>query len=153
MPRWYRLVKDRYAAQAFDGKGARLGGGRWNSKGVAVVYAADSIAPAALELLVHLHRHEILSRYRLFGLDIPDEDLLSLDPRDLPPDWRADPAPTSTARIGDGWAASRESLALAVPSVLVPTQQNVLINPAHSRFEHTLETVEAEEFRFDPRLA
>jgi RES domain-containing protein len=51
MPRFYRLVKSRFAEQAFDGEGAKLAGGRWNSKGVTIAYAADSIALAALELL------------------------------------------------------------------------------------------------------
>ena len=72
MSTFFRLVKARYADQAFDGEGAKLSGGRWNSKGVAVVYAADSIALAALELLIHLHSHEILNSYRLYRIEIGD---------------------------------------------------------------------------------
>jgi RES domain-containing protein len=152
MPDFFRLVKARYADQAFDGEGARLGGGRWNSKGVAVVYVADSVALAALELLIHLHSHQILNRYRLYRIEIDELDLLSLDDRDLPPDWRDDPPPSSTARIGDGWVASGESLGLRVPSAVIPPQHNLLISPAHPRFERALETVRDEPFVFDPRL-
>jgi RES domain-containing protein len=152
MPTFFRLVKARYADQAFDGEGAKLSGGRWNSKGVAVVYAADSIALAALELLIHLHSHEILNSYRLYRIEIGNADLLTLDRRDLPKDWQSDPPPSSTAHLGDGWVASGESLALAVPSVVVPSQQNILINPSHPRFEQALNTTRQEAFVFDPRL-
>ena len=152
MPTFFRLVKARYADQAFDGEGAKLSGGRWNSKGVAVVYAADSIALAALELLIHLHSHEILNSYRLYRIEIGDADLLSLDARDLPKDWRIDPPPSSTAHVGDGWVTSNDSLALAVPSVVIPSQHNILINPAHTHFDRALKTVRPEPFVFDPRL-
>ncbi len=152
MPTFFRLVKARYADRAFDGEGAKLGGGRWNSKGVAVVYAADSIALAALELLIHLHSHHVLEHYHLYRIEIGETELLSLDERDLPKDWRTDPPPTSTAKIGDDWVASGQSLALAVPSAVIPAQHNVLISPAHSRFARALESVATEPFEFDPRL-
>ena len=42
-----RLVLSKYAESAFDGQGARLFGGRWNSKGTPMVYAASSLALAA----------------------------------------------------------------------------------------------------------
>ena len=121
-------------------------------KGVAVVYAADSIALAALELLIHLHSHEILNSYRLYRFEIGNADLSLLDARDLPKDWRADPPPSSTARLGDGWVASNDSSGAGIPSVVIPSQQNMLINPAHSRFDRTLKTVRPESFVFDPRL-
>lgn len=152
MPTFYRLVKTRYADQAFGGEGAKLAGGRWNSKGVSVAYAADSVALAALDLLVHLHSHEILNSYRLSNVEIEEEDLLALDDRDLPRDWRADPLPSSTARVGDGWVRSEESLALLVPSVVIPSQHNILINPAHPHFGRALKTVREQDFVFDPRL-
>ena len=145
MSGFYRLVKARYADQAFDGEGARLCGGRWNSKGMAVVYAADSIALAALELLIHLHSHEILNSYRLYRIEVDERDLLTLDGRDLPKDWRSDPPPSSTARLGDGWIASKQSLGLRVPSAVIPSQHNLLISPAHPRFERLLESVEEQE--------
>ncbi|MCB1800112.1 MAG: RES domain-containing protein [Gammaproteobacteria bacterium] len=152
MPELFRLVKARHADQAFDGEGARLSGGRWNSRGVALIYTADSIALAALELLVHLHSHEVLNSYRLYRIDIPDEDLLALDDRDLPRDWRNDPPPSSTAQVGDGWVAAGASLALAVPSAIVPSQHNVLVNPAHAGFAQAIESVREEPFLFDRRL-
>ncbi|MGH8472716.1 MAG: RES family NAD+ phosphorylase, partial [Gammaproteobacteria bacterium] len=101
--RAYRLVKARYADTALDGSGAKAHGGRWNSKGVRMVYASDSVALAALELLVHLHRSAVLNRYVLFSLELHDESVMVLDESALSPDWRGDPPPSSTAGIGDEW--------------------------------------------------
>jgi RES domain-containing protein len=149
----YRLVKERYADSALDGSGAEAHGGRWNSKGVAMGYASDSVALAALELLVHLHRSEVLNRYVLFTLQPPDESVMVLDKATLPADGRGEPPPSSTAAIGDEWVTRGVSLALAVPSTLIPRQRNVLINPAHPDFEAVVRAATAEPFKFDPRLA
>lgn len=150
--RAYRLVKARYAGTALDGSGAKAHGGRWNSKGVTMVYASDSVALAALELLVHLHRSEVLNQYVLFSLELADESVMVLDDSALPADWRGYPSPSSTAAIRDEWIASRLSLALAVPSTIVPQQRNVLFNPAHAEFEAVIAAASVEPLNFDPRL-
>lgn len=149
----YRLVKERWAGSALDGSGAKAYGGRWNSPGTAILYASESIALAALELLVHLHRGQVLWCYRLFTLSIPDSSVRRLDASDLPLDWRADPLPVSTARLGDGWAASGRSLALQVPSVIIPREHNLLVSPAHPDFAPIAEEAASESFGYDPRLA
>lgn len=151
--RVYRLVKERFRASALDGSGAKAFGGRWNPKGLAIVYASDSISLAALELLVHLHRSAVLDHYQVITLDVADEDLLILDDTQLPTDWRTDPAPASTAAIGATWLRDQTSVALAVPSVLIPQQRNLLLNPAHPRFERLARAAIFEPFKFDPRLA
>ncbi|QVL48930.1 MAG: RES domain-containing protein [Thiocapsa sp.] len=150
--RVYRLVKERFADTALDGSGAKVYGGRWNRKGHAVVYASDSIALAALELLVHLHRSEVLNEYRLARLDLPDDEVLLLDDAGLPANWREDPAPVSTAAIGAAWLTGGQSLALSVPSVLIPQQRNLLLNPAHGRAGGVFATATLEPFDFDPRF-
>ena len=96
-----RLVKARYAATAFDGEGARVYGGRWSSPGTAVVYAAESVAVAMLEILVHVQYPSVLNSYSLIEAEFPDtfvEDLATLA---LPADWKQSPPPTSTQAIGD----------------------------------------------------
>lgn len=152
MQRYFRLVKARFAERAFDGEGAKLAGGRWNSKGITVAYAADSIALAALELLVHLHSHEILNHYRLCSIGLAAADILTLDERDIPRDWRDDPPPSSTARLGNDWVKAQASLALMIPSVVIPKQHILLINPAHPDFKKVRKTIRNEPFVFDPRL-
>ena len=151
--RVYRLVKARHAASPLDGSGAKTYGGRWNSPGVALVYTADTVSLAALEPLAHLHRGEVLNRYVLVSVDLPDAAVVELDAAGLPPDWRRDPPRASTAALGDAWVASGASLALLVPNVLVPQQRNILINPADPDFPTAAGSARAEPFDFDPRLA
>lgn len=153
MPTVYRLIKTRHAGTAFDGYGAKTYGGRWNSKGVAACYASDSVALAVLEVLVHLRDTGILESYTLCSLDLPEDEVMELDPAALPEEWRADPAPISTAAIGDGWLAAGESLALAIPSTIIPSQRNYLLNPAHPAYaQRVAAAAHCEPFSLDGRL-
>src|ERR1700719_2551514 len=89
----WRIVKARQAAGAFDGDGARVDGGRWNSPGTPVVYTSQSAALAALEILVHLGRASILRAYVLIPCTFDDAVVSRLDRRRLPKSWRSYPAP------------------------------------------------------------
>ncbi|HHJ18429.1 MAG TPA: RES domain-containing protein, partial [Gammaproteobacteria bacterium] len=110
MKRAYRLIKAKYADNPLDPQGAKQYGGRWNSKGVAAVYASDSIALAALEKLVHLHRNDVLNHFVLCEVTLKDDVIMKLAEDTLPKDWRDDPPPSSTMAIGDEWLARGESL-------------------------------------------
>jgi len=133
-------------------EGAKKHGGRWNSKGNGVVYVGDSIALCALELLVHLHQSEILNSYSLCSIEVDVKMVMILDSTDYPEDWRKDPSPTSTADIGDQWLQSGSSLALSVPSTIIPAQSNFLLNPNHEEFDNIKSTIKIEPFIFDDRL-
>lgn len=148
----YRLVKRKWSEQAFDGEGARRYGGRWNSKGKRCIYLASTPSLALLEIMVHLDDYSLLEDYRLYQMTIADSSLLELDPDSLPQDWDADPAPLSTAQIGNEWLGSLASTALYVPSTIVPLETNILINPAHQQYPEVLETATEIDFRADPRL-
>ena len=148
----YRLVKARHADTAFDGEGARRFGGRWNSKGQPAVYVASSESLAVLEVLVHLGRREPLPRYALFQVWIPAETIVHLDDNALPPNWRDPIPPAATAEIGDAWLANGKSLALAVPSVVVPREVNYMLNPAHPGFAEVVAGAQRVLFAFDERL-
>lgn len=152
MPRVWRLVKTRYAATAFDGEGARLYGGRWNSPGVRVVYGAGSVALAILEVLVHLNASELLPAYSLVSAEVPDDLVELLPAAALPANWKASPPPAETVAVGDGWVAAGRTAALAVPSAVVETERNYLLNPAHPGFSRIVVGL-PERFAFDPRLA
>jgi RES domain-containing protein len=123
------------------------------TSGTAILYASESSALAALELLVHLGRGQALGSYRLFTLSIPDSSVRRVDASDLPLDWRADPLPARTARLGDGWAALGRSLALLVPSVIIPREHNLLVSPSHADFATIAGNAASEPFGYDPRLA
>ena len=147
----WRIVKAKHAAQAFDGKGARRFGGRWNSPGTSVVYVAESRALAALEMLVHLQASEILKSYSMIPVAFPEDLVTSVAPEDLPADWRAFPAPAALQTIGDEWVARSDSLVLSVPSVAIDEEHNFLINPEHPDFP-ALSVGSPEPFEFNRRL-
>lgn len=151
MIRAWRLVKSRHASTAFDGEGARLHGARWNSPGTLVAYASENVALAVLEVLVHLQASAILDSYSLASVRFPSELIEDLDVSALPGRWRRFPAPRETRAIGDQWVRERRSAVLRVPSVIVSSADNFLLNPAHADFAKA--TVEPPEpFEFDPRL-
>jgi RES domain-containing protein len=147
----WRLVKSRHAAAAFDGEGAQLHGGRWNSPGTRVAYASDSIALAALEVLAHLQSTAVLEAYSLATIRFPEDRVEVLEKASLPVRWRQFPTPPENQAIGDRWVAEGRSLILRVPSAIIPSASNVLINPSHPDFSKVV-IGRPERFAFDPRL-
>ena len=153
MSRANRLIKTRHRADVWTGEGARRFGGRWNRKGDAAVYAASSASLAALETLVHLGRVEVLrASYTLFAVELDDALVESLDPVDLPGDWARQPAAPSTAELGSRWLTENRAFALRVPSVVVPEEGVLLLNPGHAAFADLVATATELAFAFDPRL-
>jgi RES domain-containing protein len=151
MGRAWRIVKTRFATDAFSGEGARLYGGRWNSPGIAMVYTAGSISLATLELLVHLDNTSVLPSYSICSVDFDDLLVAILDPATLPFDWRQSPPPTSLQIIGDDWISRSSSVLLKVPSAVIENESIYLINPAHTDFKK-LVIGAMEAFEVDPRL-
>jgi RES domain-containing protein len=147
----WRICKSRYAAQAFDGEGARVYGGRWNSPGTRVAYASESVALATLEVLVGLQDTSLLTSYSLIKVEFPEELMERLDRRRLPSDWSQHPPTPETQRIGDLWVAEARSAVLQVPSAVVEAEHNYLLNPAHQRFGRIV-VHRPKPFRLDPRL-
>jgi RES domain-containing protein len=135
MTRAWRITKAKYAQAPLDGEGARLFGGRWSHPGTRVVYFAQSLSLATLEVLVHLHETPVLADYVVFAVDFPDECLTILQESDLPGNWRLFPTPRENQAIGDRWAQALSSLVLRVPSAIVAQEWNYLINPAHPDFQ------------------
>ena len=148
----WRITKRKHARNAFSGEGARQFGGRWNSPGVAVVYTAGSQSLAALEMLVHLESSELLQNYLLLPVQIEDRLIATLGREELPKHWRANPPPPKLREIGDAWTLSGKSVALRVPSAVVPAEYLYILNPRHPHFS-ALRIGEPVPFGFDPRLA
>ena len=148
----WRLTKAKYARTALSGVGSALRAGRWHGRGRPVVYAASSSALALLETLVHVERAELLrAEYVAVPLSVPADLAERLTPDDLPADWRAWPHPASTRALGTAWFDERRSAALVVPSVVVPHEWNVLLNPTHPDFR-LVGVGEPEPFPVDARL-
>jgi len=152
MPTAYRIFKTKFAKTWFDGEGAFLFGGRWNTRGTRVLYAAGSLSLAALEMLVHLDSAELLSSYSYATLEFEANDVLPVEEFvKLPKNWSSSPPPLAVQRIGDNWAASMRSLVLRVPTSVVPGEFNYLVNVAHPKFS-TIKRGKPQLFRFDERL-
>ena len=147
-----RIVKAKYASNAFDGEGARLAGGRWNSPGVAMVYTSESVALALLETLVHLGRTAILANFVIFACVFDEAIVETLSPRKLPWNWRTYPAPPALQGIGDEWVRIGRSAVLRVPSVVADGESNFLLNPAHNDFGN-IRILGPARFDFDRRLS
>lgn len=147
----WRICKRKHLKHAFSGEGARLFGGRWNNPGVAVVYVAGSQSLAALEMLVHLNASDLLAKYVLIPVEIEETMIASMDPGRLPKNWRRDPAPPESKAVGDEWILSGSSVVLRVPSTLVPSESNFLLNPGREDFS-LLKIGEPLGFEFDARL-
>jgi RES domain-containing protein len=149
MPEAWRIVKAKHSATAFSGESAAKTGGRWNSRGVPMVYASSSKSLAVLENLVHL-TPPFSFQYSAIRLQF-DEALAEVFPAGkLPPDWRCEPPPPSTKAIGDAWTLEARSAVLAVPSIITG-DLNFLVNPNHPDFQKVVVS-KPEPFVFDPRL-
>jgi RES domain-containing protein len=144
----YRLHSSRYPA--FDGQGAAINGGRWNSKGTPVIYAAASPSLAALEVLVHF---SVLPKdFVLTSISIPDSVQVRNVPEAALIEGWDNPVPIpATREYGHRWIAARESLVLRVPSTVIKAESNYVINVNHPDFER-LQFGTPEPFHFDPRL-
>lgn len=148
----YRLCSARYVATAFTGLGASLAGGRWNDRGLAMVYTASSLSLAALECLVHFSAQTLPTDYVSLIVTVsPRISALEIDSRSLPPDWAEEDPPLITRDLGSKWLQQNSSLLLKVPSAIIPTESNYLINPLHPDFAQ-LQIQPPVPFPFDPRL-
>jgi RES domain-containing protein len=136
---------------AFCGIGAKQNPGRWNSAEVSMVYTAESLSLAMLEMLVHLDEIMLRLSYVFFEVEASTNLILKLPEKDLPANWKIYPAPSSTKVTGDKWAGAMSSLILKVPNTLSPIEQTFLINPEHPDFEKL--TINGPyPVSFDPRL-
>ena len=148
----WRIAREIHVDSALEGVGGLMVSGRWHRRGRPILYTASSAALAALEVLVHVEPLQAPDDLRLLGLDLPDElTLEELGPALLPEDWRSVPAPESTQSIGNAWLERSSSVALRVPSVVVPMETNVLLNPRHPDMTR-VRISSNEAFRFDSRL-
>ena len=146
----WRLVTARFSDTAFSGEGARLYGGRWNLKGVPVIYTSATQSLAMLEMLVQ--DEPLRARYVMIPATLPKGMKVErLVPEQLPTDWRSLAARQQLQALGTDWARRRSSAALAVPSAVIPSETNYLLNPLHPSFAK-IEIGKPQDFVTDLRL-
>jgi RES domain-containing protein len=138
--------------EALSGEGARIFGGRWNYPGTSAVYVSEHLSLAALEFFVRLNLDDFEETFAAIPIDIPDSIKVNrLELRSLPNNWRNIPPDRSTQDIGDTWLQKAETAVLAVPSVIVPFEFNMVLNPNHYDFKK-LRIEKTHNFSYDPRL-
>jgi len=153
----YRISKELNPAKAFSGQGAKDWGGRWNSRGVAVVYTAAHRSLSILEVLVHVKggartgTAAISAPYYIYGVSFDAALLEELQISSLPPGWNSEPPGAASQSLGDAWVSAARSAILAVPSVIVPEERNYVLNPNHPRFPE-IQIGSPVACSFDPRL-
>ncbi len=149
--RLFRLSKSKFAYD-LPAKGAELAGGRWNSRGKALLYTGQSRALCTAEIAVHTPLGNIPMDYELVEMTIPDSVMVKeIEISDLPFDWKSIPHSHSTQEIGDKFISDNEFLIFKVPSVIVRGEFNFLINPVHGKFNE-VEINSITKFEFDIRL-
>lgn len=152
MPLFYRIVQENRADSAFDGEGARLYGGRWNSPGVPAVYLAESRALAALEILVHAPREALRLNWIVIELEVPDSLIDRVPASKLPGSWRLQPSSQQAQAFGTRWLRDFRNLALLLPSIVIPEENSLLLNPKDPAMSG-MKPGKHKPFSFDPRLA
>jgi RES domain-containing protein len=147
------VLRKPYARTPFDGEGSYQYGGRWSSPGTRLSYTSEHQSLVMLEYFVHLEASDPPSDLVLASADIPDDlPRERIEAGKLPANWRETPALAELARLGDDFAQSGEGCLLIVPSALVPSESNWLINPLHEEFRK-ITIRETEPLIYDPRLS
>jgi len=152
LTRVYRILREPYAANAFDGEGAYRYGGRWSSPGTRLCYTSEHQSLAMLEYFVHLDAGDAPPDLMLAAADIPDDlPRQRIDISELPSHWRETPTPAELTHLGDQFVQQSERCILTVPSALAPKENNWLINPLHADFQKIVARP-PEPLSYDPRM-
>jgi len=147
----FRLSKAAYGLD-LSGKGAERSGGRWNSKGVPMVYTSSSRALCTAEIAVHVALGLVPSGYQLITIEIPERyNIEELDLQILTDGWKSFPYTRETQQLGDSFIKNKKSLVMKVPSAVVQGDFNFLINPLHEGIAEIV-VLKTEMFLFDERL-
>src|SRR3954462_5681048 len=147
----WRICRRRYATEAASGEGARLYGGRWNSRGMRVVYASTSLALAAVETFINLEPNLVPNDLVSIAGEIPEGiEILRVTIENLPAKWNRG-REESLRKVGDAWVREGLTAALLVPSAAIKGEWNLLLNPAHADFAR-VKFDAPETFEFDMRM-
>ncbi len=146
----YRVSKAQYADD-LSGRGAELYGGRWNSRGIRMIYTSATRALCTVEIAANLSLGLVPPNYKLITLEFPSKSVYALPSKQYPKNWSAFPHLDATQNLGNKFILEAEHLILKVESALVQDEYNYLINPMHKDFAK-VELKQVEDYRFSKRL-
>jgi RES domain-containing protein len=147
----FRIARKKFIHD-LSGAGARLHGGRWNRKGTAMLYTAESRSLAIVEYLVHVPIALVPDDVCIARITVPEgTEADELKAGRLPVGWKSYPASEELAELGSAWAKENKKLLLKVPSAVVTGEYNILINPAHKLFTR-VKVLDVEPFEAIKRM-
>ena len=146
----YRISSPKYI-EDLSGAGSKQYGARWNDKGVAMVYFAQSRAMAVMEVLVHLRPDDIDKDFILAEFEILDDSILTINVNDLPENWKEESEVETLKQIGNKFIKDNQFLLMKVPSVIIEEDYNLVFNPNHPH-SNKIKLIEKRIFRFDVRF-
>jgi RES domain-containing protein len=147
----WRTTRKKYVREAFSGDGAKQFGGRWNPPGTPMVYTAQSLSLAILELIVHLEDDGDITSYAAIPVTFPRALVQILPESRWPDKWFSLPIAEPSQQVGKEWVDAMSSVVLQVPSSVVPRESNFLINPLHPKFSK-LKIGSPQSLHIDQRL-
>jgi len=145
----YRITGKKFAHD-ITGTGAAMYGGRWNKKGTPVLYTGESKEIALLETIVHTPPM-LIPNLDIIIFEIPNNSITEIKIQDLPSNWTDYPAPSILAKLGAEWIEKGETLALKVPSCIIHSSHNFILNCRHLDYGK-IKMIEHKDFHFDSRL-
>lgn len=145
----YRITSRAYARD-LSGTGAMLFGGRWNPKGVRMLYTSESLSLAVLEVIANLSGGQLSNLLYAVRLELPD-DLPVFEPSNLPLDWQMFPHGAETVSAGQAFIKANKYVCMRVPSAIIPSEYNYLLNPMHELYDR-VKYLDANPIMLDKRL-
>lgn len=144
-------VGSRKFAKQLTGEGAKLHGGRWNSIGTACIYTGESISLCVLEYAANVNLHQLSSSLAVSVYTLPERSWKEFSIKELPGNWQEVPAPAETQEWGTKLLQEANHLALKLPSVIIPSEFNYILNPLHPAFKK-VKIKDIRPFTFDTRI-
>jgi RES domain-containing protein len=147
----FRIVRKKYA-EDLSGEGAKLYGGRWNEIGSPCIYTSNNASLCLCEYLVNLPTYLLPSDLQLIQYSIEDNLIQYVEKYQLPEGWNSIPVSNASQKFGSELLKNEGTFAFTVPSVIVPFELNIILNPRSTDFERKVKVIAVEAFKLDNRF-
>lgn len=145
----YRIGKTKHAGD-LSGEGAKINGGRWNHKNIPCIYTSESRALSLLEYTVNVNIENIPRALSVTTIEIPDKEILIINEKQLPGNWRSVPIPSSTQDFGTQLLKISSNKIIKIPSSVIAEEFNYILNPIYS--SNFFKIVEIKDLIYDVRI-
>lgn len=144
MVSWYRAHNNSSAKHVFSGEGGLYVAGRWNYKGRKVIYCSSSLSLCTLEWLAHNGLSVSGYSYFKYTITVPQKLIRTFNISDLPKGWQQSPPLCCCRDFAETHLFNQTKyIAISVPSVMVPEEQNLVINPLHKDIALLMDSIKS----------